>query len=394
MSKKCTACGPVPTRHWLEWTSAVLEWGLGPIMRVLESVKKLIGSIISFDEDRFWLRLVPMLTRLRLAKILPDIPDDQTWRAKVCWQEAKQRGIRMEEIRPFGRRVDLFRAQVKNKTIIFEGLPRPGGATAALEWMDNKGAMRQKFAAQNIPLAAGSTCISTHSALDIFRRLGPPLVIKPRSGSRSRHTTIHITDEKGVREGVAIAHQLSPWIVVERELEGAVHRATCIGGKCVAVCRRDVAQVTGDGIHPVRELITISNRDPRRHTEHHHEIPIDNETIPLLAEQKLTLDSVPINDLVVRCGRKVNRGSGGTVAEVTNTTHPENKKLFEKIATLVGDPLIGIDFIIADITQSWRTQKNCGVIELNSLPFIDLHHFPFEGTPHNVAGELWNLILT
>jgi len=30
-----------------------------------------------------------------------------------------------------------------------------------------------------------------------------------------------------------------------------------------------------------------------------------------------------------------------------------------------------------DITKSWREEQHCGIIECNSLPFIDLHHTLF-----------------
>jgi len=60
---------------------------------------------------------------------------------------------------------------------------------------------------------------------------------------------------------------------------------------------------------------------------------------------------------------------------------------------------VGADFIIEDITKSWKEparaggEQHCGIIECNSLPFIDLHHYPLFGRPNNIAGKLWDLVL-
>ena len=90
--------------------------------------------------------------------------------------------------------------------------------------------------------------------------------------------------------------------------------------------------------------------------------------------------------------QKVSRSYGATTSDMTQITHPENTKLFEKIARVLGDSLVGIDFIISDISKSWMEQKRCGVIECNSLPFLDLHHYPFVGMPRDAAGALLDAV--
>ncbi|KKQ85683.1 MAG: hypothetical protein UT09_C0044G0001, partial [Parcubacteria group bacterium GW2011_GWF2_38_8] len=40
------------------------------------------------------------------------------------------------------------------------------------------------------------------------------------------------------------------------------------------------------------------------------------------------------------------------------------------------------------MTKPWFVEQHCGIIECNSLPFIDLHHYPLFGKPNNVASKL------
>jgi cyanophycin synthetase len=94
----------------------------------------------------------------------------------------------------------------------------------------------------------------------------------------------------------------------------------------------------------------------------------------------------------VNLHQKINWGLGGTTADVTEEVHPENATLFEKIATTLDAPIVGIDFIIEDISRPWFDQEKCGVIECNSMPYFDNHHVPFEGQPRNVAGPIWDLV--
>ena len=54
-------------------------------------------------------------------------------------------------------------------------------------------------------------------------------------------------------------------------------------------------------------------------------------------------------------------------------------------------PGVGFDFIIPNISKSWQEQK-CGFIEVNSLPFINLHHDPLLGQPINVAAKVWDMV--
>jgi len=100
---------------------------------------------------------------------------------------------------------------------------------------------------------------------------------------------------------------------------------------------------------------------------------------------------VPKKDETVYLSEKIGISYGGASAEEFEIAHPDNKALFEKAAHVFDDVIIGFDFMIPDISRSWREQR-CGFLEANSVPFINLHHSPLKGKPRNVAAKVWDMI--
>ena len=83
-------------------------------------------------------------------------------------------------------------------------------------------------------------------------------------------------------------------------------------------------------------------------------------------------------------------GSGGRSTEHGADIHPELKKEIERAARLTKIPVVGFDLMIQDPKKSPDSQV-WGIIEANSLPWIDLHSTPLYGTPVHVAAHVWDL---
>jgi D-alanine-D-alanine ligase-like ATP-grasp enzyme len=408
----CPDCGNAPVNHAMEKTSIYLYAFLHPFNKPFEALWYLAEPYVG---PLFWKHILPafytLLVRLHMGTIAYE-PDGKTGgRAKAFWEEAKRRGIFMWEFRLFGLGRELFVAEWEHRTNdsgeplpenvrgkierrAFDGLPRPGNRSSpAILWMDDKGIMREKFAAAGIPIAEGGVSFTWRKAKHLFQKFTPPVIIKPNLGSRSRHTTTHIVNLTQLKTAYKKATQLSPWVIIEEEHIGLVHRATVIGGKLIGVLRREPPCVWGDGVHTIAELINIENENPLRKGPIFHEIDPENAELHVeLRRQTLTLEHIAGPDILVTLGEKASRGLGGGATDVTDETHPDNRELFEYVAYVLQDPLVGIDFIIGDIRKSWKEQRRCGVIECNSLPFIELHLYPLRGMPRNTAGALWDLI--
>jgi len=385
--KYCVDCGGAQVNHKMVYASLWLSEMIEPWTKWMDNIipeRKLewIGPI-----------LIKILTILHMGTITKSPNEKDSFRAKVLWIEAIKRGIDMREFHLFGMGNDVFISRFKGKMRFFDVLPRtkdydPRG----LDWMDNKNEMKKHFIKEGIKVAAGGVVNSEKKALKLFRSLDKPVIAKPNLGSRSRHTTTHISTEEELVTAYHKAHMLSPWVMIEEELTGYVHRGTVIGGKLIAVLRREPAYVIGDGVHNVKDLIDIENKNPLRDDKMFHKLALDEEALKELKHWNRDENTIPKDKEIITLGQKTSRAVGGGITDMTDIVHPDNKEMLEKIGKVLNDPLIGVDFIMDDVSISWKDQPKSGVIECNSAPFIDLHHFPLVGSPHNVAGALWDII--
>src|SRR3989344_1111675 len=394
----CPDCGNAPTNHTVSKLIILVDWTLSSVTSMFNRLWRVFERLTGpFIYNTLTPAIYRVFAKARLGTIV-HAPDDKTSSRSLClWQEAKRRDIDMWEFRLFGLSRELFVAKWPNRKggreISFDGLPMPVGTSpAALSWMDDKGKLHERFGKVGIPMAEGGAVSNLTEAKNTFEKLRKPVITKPNIGSRSRHTTTHIKDLATLESAYKSAKQLSPWVIVEEELLGVVYRATVIGGEVIGVLRKDLPQVEGDGTRTMRELIDIENSKPARRGPIFHGTPESPELDAELQRQGLTQASIPLKGDLVFLSQKTSRGLGGGATDVTDTTHPNNNALFEQVARELDYPVVGIDFIIGDISRSWKEQPRSGLIECNSMPFIDVHVFPLAGKPRNTPGALWELI--
>ena len=161
---------------------------------------------------------------------------------------------------------------------------------------------------------------------------------------------------------------------------------------------REAPNVTGDGAHTVAERIEIKNEHSWRGEAHQknftlHKIVADESAQVFLAKRGLTVESVLPKGTKVYLRDKIILKSGADIHDKTDEVHPDNIALFEKVSRLCESPLIGLDFICQDISRPHH-QQECAVLEANSLPYIDMHHYPVTGKPRNVAGLIMDYVLS
>ncbi|MDQ5950673.1 MAG: cyanophycin synthetase, partial [Patescibacteria group bacterium] len=163
--------------------------------------------------------------------------------------------------------------------------------------------------------------------------------------------------------------------------------ATYVGGKIAGVLRGDPPRITGDGKNNIERLIEEKNKNKPEGVK---DVIVDKKTIEFLDRQNFHLQTILPQGKMIDLSEKIGVSYGGNAVEMIEKISPDILEVLKKAGDVLNTPLVGFDFIIPDPTKKASDQK-WGIIEANSLPFINLHHFPLEGTPQNVAGKIWDL---
>ena len=389
----CAECGGESVYHFVEYVAVLLDTLLLPIFTGPAAWwRRVIHKGRSTSERPVLIALYRALVYIKIGELL-DEPDDKTLLLdQVLWEEAKRRGIGMREFRFLGGANNTFMATLPGGTeVAFYGVPLAYTSEPAW-WINNKSILKNKLGELGVPVPRGGSVYSFKEAEKIFNFIGTSVITKPAIGSASRHTTMHINTPEKLKAGFASVKKVSPLVIVEEELQGCVYRPTVVGGKLLATLRRDQPFVVGNGISTVEQLVAEENKNPKRSGPHFSPLVLNEAADAELALQNLTRTGIPAIGQRVQLHPKINWALGGTTTDVTDEVHPENKALFEKIAKILNVPLVGIDFIIKDISKPWQEQPGCGVIECNDMPYFDNHHLPYKGKPRDIAGPLWDLI--
>ena len=222
------------------------------------------------------------------------------------------------------------------------------------------------------------------------------MVLKPLDGNHGRGVMINLPDEAEVREAypVAAGESRGGYVVVETFIPGKDYRILVVNNQVVAVAERVPAHVVGDGRHSVRELVEITNQDPRRGVGHEKiltRITIDGQTLDVLSKQELTLDDVPEEGCFVQLKLTGNMSTGGTSIDRTDDIHPDNVEIARQAAMVVGLDMAGIDFITPDIARSVREQRGA-IVEVNAGPGFRMHTHPTEGHPRHVGRAVIDML--
>ncbi len=287
----------------------------------------------------------------------------------------------------------------KASELVFEGLPTVPIAAATPIDVAHKGTLKQLLGEAGLPHPKGRVCQTAGAALQcVHDDIGFPVVVKPVAGSLSQHTTCNITSPEALAQAVRVAQIMSRQFIVEQFIKGDDYRVTMVDGRVVAACRREPPNVVGDGISSIQALIEQKNQDPRRgelgqRNRTLHQLTVNRTTRALLESQQLTLASVPAKNQTVYLHRKVILAAGADIHDVTDEICPANRALFERVATLCQAPLIGID-VIARSLATPPAEQPLAILEVNSLPYIDMHHYPVTGRARNVAGAVLDAVLS
>ncbi len=247
-----------------------------------------------------------------------------------------------------------------------------------------------------LPVPQQRMVYSPKEAVRAARHIGYPVVVKPLNANHGRGVTINLTEDDQVEIAFAEAREqgTSRAILVESFVTGFDHRMLVVNDVLVAVAKRVPGHVIGDGKMTIAELVDVVNSDPRRGVGHEKvltNLEIDGQAQRLLDEAGLSVDTVlPVGEAFY-LRSTANLSTGGTAIDMTDVVHPDNRDMAERAIKSVGLDVGGVDFLIDDITKSYK-EIGGAIVEVNAAPGFRMHVAPSEGTPRDVSGNVIDML--
>ncbi|KKS10319.1 MAG: hypothetical protein UU66_C0047G0004 [Parcubacteria group bacterium GW2011_GWB1_41_5] len=385
----CSYCGDAPINHLLSFLESIFSVTLD------NHAKKFFKYVPRFVKD--FVDLVPeflfrTLAFFKLVEFSPFIDKAYTFRSRIIWEEAKRRGIVMEQVIFRSRPLDYYRAILNGKFFYFESIPIQSEFLDTAQNWDDKVILKGELKKHHIPipdyceLSFFGFKKNTEKIFSKLARYNKTLIVKPRVGSRGRHTITNIHTLEQFQAGINVAGEICSYLIAEEYLSGSVCRATLVSGMLAGFYRGQAPTLVGDGHQTIQELIDKKDKKRRNRVE---PIRLGQELHDHVGRFGFKLQDILGAGVTLPLSHRIGRLFGGETEEMIDNLHPSFIPIFERAAKVLDLSVVGFDAIIPDPTKEASSQK-WGIIECNTLPFIDLHYFALKGKPRNIAGMIWD----
>ncbi|WP_159619797.1 hypothetical protein [Ruania rhizosphaerae] len=241
---------------------------------------------------------------------------------------------------------------------------------------------RRILARHDIPLARGLEARDADGLVEAFRAIGPPVVVKPVTGSGGTGVVTDITSLDQAHAAAAPVLAAGRGVLVEEMVHGVDLRISVLEGRSVAATLRVPANVVGDGRSTIAELVAAKN-ELRSQSDYlrHQPIILSEEKDRFLAHQGLTPASILPAGQRVLLHHVANLSAGGDSYEVHPFLHPEITALAERAASFFSSSLhAGVDILLERLDAPLDEQRAV-VCEVNLNNEMPMHVYPMYGTP-------------
>ena len=317
---------------------------------------------------------------------------------RLLLEESLARGINMDYLNENQGYMAFFELSYKNHFEYISGGIISKMSAAAKHCAKNKYLTKILLKREKINVSKGKIFSKKNIAeASIFiEKIGYPLVVKINNGAHGNLVFIGINNKKDCKKAIGCILKENSYVLIEKEFKGKEFRFIATRTKVLAVTYRDPANVIGDGICSIKELIKIKNSDSKRGEDYRSslvKIKIDNITKQNLIEQNIKLDYVPKKEQKIYLRKESNISTGGDSIDVTDQVHLELKKIAVKaVQAIPGLAYAGVDLMSNKDIFKKPTKNSYIIIELNASPGIDIHHFPYQGKSRNVAKEIIDIL--
>lgn len=261
--------------------------------------------------------------------------------------------------------------------------------------MENKVVTKKVLEKANIRVPMGFEFNSIDEAMrSMDKIINMPIVVKPKSTNFGIGISIFPKGgkEEDILKALEIAFNNDKTVLVEEFIEGKEYRFLVIHNEVVGILHRVPANVVGDGIKTIEELVKDKNEDPLRGKGYRtplEKINIDDNVILFLKQTNKTKDYIPMKGEVVYLRENSNISTGGDSIDYTDDIPQRFKEIAVNCAKAVNANICGVDMMLKDYTNE---NSSYGIIELNFNPAIHIHSYPYKGKERKIAKNVLNLL--
>lgn len=310
--------------------------------------------------------------------------------AQVILDAAKKRGVKVEVI---SKRFNLIKLTYRGSFFFIKGTSFPVNSQLACYIADNKYLTKKILRAYKIAVPKGWLVRTAKEAREkILKKNLFPCVLKPIQGSHGDRVFVNIESVEELDEVLPLvfAKPGKKNILVEEFIKGKDYRLVVVGNKVSAVMERIPAHIIGDGINNIRQLVRKFNQNPlvgKKYEKPLCKIIINREVKRNLKKQAKKLTYIPQKEERIFLRQNANISTGGTGKDATFEVNDKLKEIAIKVTKAIGKVISCVDIIYDNVS------KKPYVLELNGCSGIDIHHYPFEGRPRNVAKDIIKYLL-
>lgn len=312
---------------------------------------------------------------LSLKKYLTALPNN---RAKSFLKKALSLGAKIEVL---SEKFKILKITYQNKTkfLLKENLflnKKPGTL-----FTKNKEITKILLRDAAIHIPFGIHAKSYAEALSLMKKsnLNYPVVVKPIDAAKGLGVTVGVTDDNELKKSIEKINaclknsdmKCSGDFLVEKIAPGKDFRVLVVKNKVAACAERVPAYIIGDGKTALKQLVDKFNKK----RPNNYSIVIDNELKKVLAEKRLTLETILKNKEKVVLRKNANISSGGRAFDRTKNISPRFKNIAIKASAVLGLNYSGVDIMTEDISSNNPSQEYF-VIEINGAPDYDIHEKP------------------
>ncbi|MFZ7134171.1 MAG: bifunctional glutamate--cysteine ligase GshA/glutathione synthetase GshB [Eubacteriales bacterium] len=224
---------------------------------------------------------------------------------------------------------------------------------------------------------------------------GKDIVIKPNSTNFGKGITILM--KKSLEEyekALRFAFEYDEKVLIENHVQGKEYRFLIIGAEVAAILHRVPANVVGDGISNIKELVERKNDSPLRgvgYVTPLEKIQLGKIELDFIKKHGYTTESIPSKNQIVYLRENSNISTGGDSIDYTDIVMDAYKAIALQATKVVDAKICGLDMIIQNIHEK-PNEKNYSIIELNYNPALHIHNYPYEGINRNVEKKVLDLL--